>query len=90
MEVFDPSGSTEVTVSFAQRLGSLEGKKVAFLSNEMWQASRTLGLLKTRLQERFPSARLTHIAAGERIQSDAIIESIAREGYDAVIVGNAA
>ena len=90
MEVFDPSGVTEVSVAFAERLGTLEGKKIAFLSNEMWQASRALGLLRQRLQERYPEATLAHIAAGERIQSDATIDAIVREGYDAVIVGNAA
>jgi len=31
-----------------------------------------------------------HIPAKERIQSDEKIDAIAQEGYDAVVVGNAA
>lgn len=90
MEVFDPSGATEVTVAFADRLDTLDGKKIALLSNEMWQAQRMLGLLRQRLQERYPKATLVHLPAAEKIQSDEVIESIARDGYDAVVVGNAA
>jgi hypothetical protein len=90
MEVFDPSGAIEVTASFAERLDTLEGKRIALLSNEMWQAQRTLALLRQRLQERYPKATLVHVPAGERIQSDEVIESLARDGYDAVVVGNAA
>jgi len=90
MEVYDPSGATEVTVSFAERLDTLAGKTIALLSNEMWQADRALALLRQRLQERYPDSTLVHIPAKERIQSDEVIEAIVREGYDAVVVGNAA
>jgi hypothetical protein len=90
MEVFDPSGATEVTAAFADRLDTLEGKRIALLSNEMWQAERMLALLRQRLQERYPNATLVHVPAAEKIQADEVIASIAREGYDAVIVGNAA
>ena len=50
MEVFEPSGATEVKVSFAERLGTLEGKRITLLSNEMWQADRVLARLRQRLQ----------------------------------------
>ncbi len=90
MEVFDPSGITETTVPFAPRLASLEGRKIGLLSNQMWQAERALGYVGDLLRERFPKTRTELIAAGPEIQADATIESIAREGYDAVIVGAAA
>ena len=90
MEVYDPSGATDVTVSFAERLDTLEGKKIALLSNEMWQSHRMLDLLKQRLQERYRDISLVHIPAKEQIQSDEVIAAIARDGYDAVVVGNAA
>jgi hypothetical protein len=90
MEVFDPSGATEVTAAFARRVDTLEGKRIALLSNEMWQADRMLELLRERLHERYPGSKLERIPAKEHIQSDEVIDSIAREGYDAVIVGNAA
>jgi hypothetical protein len=90
MEVYDPSGATEVTVAFAKRLDTLEGKKIGLLSNGMWRADQALALLKDRFQERYPTSTLVHIPARERIQSEEVIEAIAREGYDAVVVGNAA
>jgi hypothetical protein len=90
MEVFDPSGIVEVTVPFAPRLQSLEGRKIGLLSNQMWQAERALGALQALLLQRFPTASFLFIPAGKAIQSDETIAAIAREGCDAVIVGAAA
>ena len=45
MEVYDPSGSTEITELHAPRLETLNGKKIALLSNDSWQAHRTLPLV---------------------------------------------
>lgn len=90
MDVFDPTGITEVTVPFAPRLASLEGRKIGLLSNQMWQAERALGYVGDLLRSRFPGVDVNLIPAGPEIQADATIESIARDGYDAVIVGAAA
>lgn len=90
MEVFDPTGATEVSAAFAPRLPDLADKKVAMLSNGMWQSGRMLDALMTNLRQRFPSARFDLVTANEKIQADETIESIVREGYDAVVVGNAA
>ena len=90
MEVFDPSGIAEVSVPFASRLGSLEGKTIGLLSNQMWQAEKALKYLQDLLAERYPGARFLFIAAGAEIQSDPTVAAIAREGCDAVIVGAAA
>ena len=90
MEVFDPSGITEVTVPFAPRLESLEGKKIGLLSNQLWQAQRALGYLQDLLRERFPTASFLFIPAGEEIQSEQMIAVIAREGCDGVIIASAA
>ena len=46
LEVFDPSGSTEVTQLHAPRLNSLDGKTIGFISNDMWQAHRMLPMLR--------------------------------------------
>ena len=54
MEFFDPSGYTEITQSHAPRLDNLNGKRIGFLSNDQWQAYRTLPLIKTMLEEDFP------------------------------------
>lgn len=90
MEVFDPTGATQVSAAFAPRLADLADRKVAMLSNGMWQSDRMLEALAARLAERYPTARFTLVAANERIQADETIEAIVRDGYDAVVVGNAA
>lgn len=90
MEVFDPSGATEVSAAFAPRLPDLAGKKVAMLSNGMWQSDRMLDSLIAHLKQRFPSADFKLVAANERIQADETVDAIVREGFDAVVVGNAA
>lgn len=90
MDVFDPTGATEVSAAFAPRLPDLGGKKIAMLSNGMWQSDRMLDALIANLKGRFPSARFEFIAANERIQADETIDAIVKEGFDAVVVGNAA
>jgi hypothetical protein len=90
MNVFDPSGITEVDVPFARRLDSLEGKTIGLLSNQMWQAERALGYVQTLLRQRYPNAAFRFIPAGGAIQADETVAAIARAGCDAVIVGAAA
>ena len=90
MEVHDPSGTLDATRPYAPRLAALDGRKIGLLSNGIWQADRTHALLRDTLAARFPASRFELIPAGEQVQTDAIIESIVQEGYDAVVVGNAA
>ena len=90
IKVFDPTGSTGVTAPFAPRLQTLQGKKIGLLSNGHWQAERMLALLQQLLQQQSATSESTIIAANEVIQDDKTIDAIARGGYDAVIVGNAA
>ena len=44
MEVFNPTGAAGVTAPFAPRLKTLHEKKIGLLSNDIWQAHRTLPL----------------------------------------------
>lgn len=90
MEVFNPTGATGVTAPFAPRVNTLHGKKIALLSNGHWQAHRMLALLQNLLRQEFPTAKAELIRADDAIQDDKTIDAIAGEGYDAVIVGNAA
>jgi hypothetical protein len=90
MEVFDPTGATEVKVAFAPRLPDLKDKKVAMLSNGMWQSDRMLDSLMEHLRKRFPTSSFELIPAREKIQADETIDAIVKEGFDAVVVGNAA
>jgi len=90
MEVFDPTGVTQISAAFAPRLPDLADKKVAMLSNGMWQSDRMLDALMANLKRRFPTASFELVAANEKIQADETIAAIVQEGYDAVVVGNAA
>ena len=90
LEVFNPTGATGVTAPYAPRLQTLHGKKVALLSNGHWQSERMLTLLQNLLRQQFPTSRSAIILANEAIQDDKTIDAITAEGYDAVIVGNAA
>ena len=93
LEVFDPTGSTEVTKLHAPRLDSLDGKTVGFISNDMWQAHRMLPLLRDWLAERHPTATL--IAEDEfpigntLIDSEDTVDRLEARSVDAVIIGNA-
>ncbi|MBI3938259.1 MAG: hypothetical protein HY323_14870 [Betaproteobacteria bacterium] len=94
LEFYDPSGILEVTQPHAPRLASLAGKRIGFVSNEQWQAYRTLPLLKQMLEEDFPGVEVLPIDAFP--QGNAVIgtEETARlvkaSGVEAVIIGNAA
>ena len=94
LEFYDPSGTIEVTQPHAPRLPSLEGKRIGIVTNEQWQAFRTLPLLKKLFEQDFPGIEVLPIDAFP--QGNALIgdEETARlvkqSGVDAVIVGNAA
>ena len=94
LEFYDPSGGIEVTQAHAPRLGSLVGKRIGVVSNEQWQAYRTLPLLKRMFEQDFPGIEVLPLDAFP--QGNALIgeEETARlvklSGVDAVIIGNAA
>jgi hypothetical protein len=94
LRVFNPSGATEITAVHAPRLNSLDGKRVAFLSNDMWQAHRTLPLVQELLQGRAPTAQiLAHQEfpqGNAQIDSDATVRMVLSKGAQAAVLGNAA
>ena len=90
MQVFNPTGAASVTTPFAPRLKTLHGKKVALLSNGIWQAHRMLPLLQQQLGQEYPLSKFEVILAGNDIQNEQTVNGIVSEEYDAVIVGNAA
>jgi hypothetical protein len=94
LEFHDPSGAIEATASHAPRLQSLDGKRIGFLTNEQWQAYRTLPLLKALFEEDFPGAELLPIdtfpQGNANIGTEETAELVKRSGVDAVIIGNAA
>jgi hypothetical protein len=93
LEVHDPTGAMEITEVHAPRLDTLEGKTIAELSNDTWQAHRVLPEIRRLLQERFPTAKFipyTEFPIGnEGIDTEKAAELVARTGAHAVIIGNA-
>ena len=93
LEVFDPSGATEISKLHAARLGGLDGKTIALLSDDMWQSHRMLPLLKGLLEERYSDITVlpeTDFPMGSRaIDDEAVADMMVARGVDGVIVGNA-
>jgi hypothetical protein len=94
LEFYDPSGALEVSVPFAKRLDTLEGKKIGFVSNEQWQAYRMLPVLKGLLEKDIMGVEVLPIDAFPQgnglIGNEETAVLVKKSGVDAVIVGNAA
>jgi hypothetical protein len=94
LEFYDPSGVLEVSVPFAKRLDTLEGKKIGFVSNEQWQAYRTLPLLKGLIEKDIKGVEVLPIDTFPQgnglIGNEETAALVKKSGVDAVIVGNAA
>lgn len=95
LTVYDPSGVTEVTQQFAERLDSLDGKTVAFLGNGMWEEDRTFEELEKLMAESFPNTTIITPDNFPRHSDDltkednGIAEQMKELGVDAAVVGNA-
>lgn len=93
LEIFDPSGATEITRLHAPRLPSLNGKTIAMLSDDMWQSHRMLPMLKELLEARYDDITIipeTEFPMGNTaMDTDAAADMMVARGVDGVIVGNA-
>lgn len=93
LEIFDPSGATEISRLHAPRLPSLAGKTVAMLSDDMWQSHRMLPLLRKMLEARYDDITVipeTEFPMGNTaMDREETVDMIVERGADAVIVGNA-
>jgi hypothetical protein len=94
IEFHDPCGALEITQPHAPRLDRLAGKKIGFVTNEQWQAYRTLPLLKSLLEKDHPGAEVLPLDAFPQgnalIGDEATAQKVRDSGVDAVIIGNAA
>ncbi|MEE8290660.1 MAG: hypothetical protein V3R80_04190 [Candidatus Tectomicrobia bacterium] len=94
LNVFDPSGATEITRLHAARLDSLANKNIGMLSDDMWQAHRILPLISEYLQTNFPGLEVIPDTAFPRgstaMDREETADMFVARGVDAVIVGNAA
>lgn len=94
LDFYDPSGSIEVTQPHAPRLNDLRGKRIGIVTNEQWQAYRTLPLLKKLFEQDFPGTEVLALDAYPQgnalIGEESTAKLVRKSGVDAVIVGNAA
>jgi Asp/Glu/hydantoin racemase len=94
LEFHDPSGAIEVTQPHAARLATLDGKRIGFVSNEQWQAYRTLPLIRTLLERDFAGIEVLPLDAfpqgNAAIGTDEVARLVKDRGVDAVVIGNAA
>ena len=94
IEFHNPSGNLDVTTPHAPRLAMLGGKRIGFVSNEQWQAYRTLPLVKEMLEADFPGVEVLPLDAFPQgntlIPTEETAALVKKSGVDAVIVGNAA
>jgi hypothetical protein len=94
LEFYDPSGRLDITEQFAQRLPSLHAKRIGILSNDQWQAHRTLPVLKALMESDFPGIEVLPIDTfpqGEHaVGADSTIQQVKESGVDGMIIGNAA
>ena len=93
LEFHDPSGTLEVTQPFANRLDTLEGKKIGIITNDQWQAYRMMPKLKSMLEGDFKSVQVLPVDAfpqgNAMIGTEETANLVMKSGVDAVIVGNA-
>jgi Asp/Glu/hydantoin racemase len=94
LELYDPTGSTEVKQPHATRLDALRGKRIGFLTNEQWQAYFALPLIREMIETDFPGTEVLALDAfpkgNEQIGTPATAKLVKESGVDAVIIGNAA
>ena len=94
LDFHDPSGSIEITQPHAPRLQTLEGKRIGIVTNEQWQAFRTLPMLKQMLEQDFPGTEVLAVDAFPQgnalIGEEETARLVKKSGVDAVIIGNAA
>src|SRR5689334_936443 len=77
LQVFEPTGATEVTHTFAPRLDTLENKTICELYNDMWQGIRTFPLIRNLLQKQYPTTKFIPYTDVPRIPQSVDAKSFA-------------
>ena len=99
LEVYDPTGASEVTSLHSSRLDTLEGKTICEVSQEpdgqSWEARRTFPVIRELLKKRFPNIKIIpHSQFPDKPGTAEFNGGIAKVGLEngcqGFIVGNAA
>jgi hypothetical protein len=92
LELYNPTGAVQISQTFAPRLGTLEGKTVCELSDFMWEHERTFPLIRTLLQERFPTLKIVQYPqlpnAYDVTGDDALKKVLQKYGCQGLVIGN--
>ena len=96
LQVFNPTGSVEVSELFASRLRTLDGAVIAELGNQMWESQRTFPYLREIIQRHYPTAKIIPYTEmpffDERstlTQLAELADAVKSAGAQAAIIGNA-
>ncbi len=93
IEVYNPTGTIEITQLYAPRLADLSGKTICELSNSTWEDQRTFPLIRELLQKRFPDLKIipyTEFPGIYGVEAEVLTKALKEKGCDGAIVGNAA
>ena len=94
LEVYSPAGVVAITQHFVERLGSLEGKTIGFVSNGAWEEDRTFAAIQKYLEDVYHCTVIDahQVPFGkDEITKDnnGVLEAMQALGVEAAIVGNA-
>lgn len=93
--VYDPTGSVEITQTYAPRLDTVDGKTIAFASDGMWADDRTFELITQLFAEKHPTTTIIRednfpIGIDALTKADNPIVGMMQDLHvDAAIIGNA-
>ena len=90
LTLYDPTGSYQVTKTFAPRLDTLEGKTICLVGQD-WRAAETWPIVTQLLQKQFPTAKINDTKIAYLAGSDipGLEDKIKAAGCQGVILGNA-
>jgi hypothetical protein len=93
LEVYNPTGSFQITQTFAPRLADLNGKMICEITNGSWEGDRTFPRIRQLLQRQFPTAKLVPFdqfpVLDTKVDISGLEDAIKKAGCQAAIVGNA-
>jgi len=94
LAILNPSSEIEILYNRGERLETLRGKTIGFLTNNEWQAHRTLPVIRDWILENFSDVKVLPIncfpSGNSNIATQETIALVVEAKVDAIIMGNAA
>ncbi len=87
LQVYDPSGATEIKYLNAPRVPDLNGKTICLDNSAVWESERTLDLVYELLTKQFPTAKVISYKDLPPFPTPA--SEIKKAGCQVVVYGNA-